>query len=58
MPRATSRRRCGLARAGRSGARFSLMNGAVIGRNRAETDARKDAIAERRDDPDFEPPAS
>ncbi|MGH2841037.1 MAG: LLM class flavin-dependent oxidoreductase [Solirubrobacteraceae bacterium] len=44
--------------AGRSGARFSLMTGAVIGRNRAECDARKHAIGERRDDPDFEPPSS
>ncbi|MDQ3677603.1 MAG: hypothetical protein M3401_12510 [Actinomycetota bacterium] len=34
------------------------MTGAVIGRNRAEADAREDAIAERRDDPDFDPPAS
>jgi alkanesulfonate monooxygenase SsuD/methylene tetrahydromethanopterin reductase-like flavin-dependent oxidoreductase (luciferase family) len=43
--------------AGRSGARFSLMTGAVIGRNRAEVDARMHAIGARRDDPDFEPPA-
>jgi alkanesulfonate monooxygenase SsuD/methylene tetrahydromethanopterin reductase-like flavin-dependent oxidoreductase (luciferase family) len=42
--------------AGRSSPRFSLMTGAVIGRTRAETDARKHAIGERRDDPDFEPP--
>jgi alkanesulfonate monooxygenase SsuD/methylene tetrahydromethanopterin reductase-like flavin-dependent oxidoreductase (luciferase family) len=41
--------------AGRTEARFSLMTGAVIGRNRAEVDARTDAIADRRDDPDFQP---
>jgi alkanesulfonate monooxygenase SsuD/methylene tetrahydromethanopterin reductase-like flavin-dependent oxidoreductase (luciferase family) len=44
--------------AGRSQARFSVMTGAVIGRHAAEVDARKDAIGERRGDPDFEPPPS
>ncbi|MDX6688879.1 MAG: hypothetical protein QOG15_336 [Solirubrobacteraceae bacterium] len=36
-------------------ARFSLMTGAVIGRNAAEVDARMHAIGERRDEPDFAP---
>lgn len=43
------------AAAGRSDARFSLMTGAVIGRNQAEVDARMHAIGERRGEPDFAP---
>ncbi len=44
------------ARAGRPRPRFSVMLGAVIGRDRAEIAERRRAIGERRGDPGFEPP--
>lgn len=44
--------------AGRSDLRFSLMTGAVIGRDRADVEARTRAVAERRTEPDFTPPES
>jgi alkanesulfonate monooxygenase SsuD/methylene tetrahydromethanopterin reductase-like flavin-dependent oxidoreductase (luciferase family) len=44
--------------AGRPAARFSLMTGAVIGRNQAEVDARMHATGERLGDPNFAPSPS
>jgi alkanesulfonate monooxygenase SsuD/methylene tetrahydromethanopterin reductase-like flavin-dependent oxidoreductase (luciferase family) len=44
--------------AGREDVRFSLMTGAVIGRDRADVEERTRAVADRRADPDFTPPES
>jgi len=46
----------GWSAAGRSELRFSLMTGAVLGRDRAEVAERTRAVAERRGEPGFTPP--
>jgi alkanesulfonate monooxygenase SsuD/methylene tetrahydromethanopterin reductase-like flavin-dependent oxidoreductase (luciferase family) len=43
-------------RAGRSDLRYSVMAGAIIGRDRADVEARTRATGARRDDPGFAPP--
>jgi alkanesulfonate monooxygenase SsuD/methylene tetrahydromethanopterin reductase-like flavin-dependent oxidoreductase (luciferase family) len=62
MPDECRRRRAALEEAwraaGRSDLRFSLMTGAVLGRDQAEVEARTRAIAERRGEPSFAPAAS